>query len=65
MNPDEWPHVDLKPTKRAAKGQRYVGPGGEKIDNRRELTRWERHNKSSDTPRSQCPQALACSVGSD
>ena len=28
-----WPNVDLKPSKGSVKGQRYVGPGGEKIDN--------------------------------
>ena len=38
VNPDEWPNVDLKPSKGSMKGQRYVGPGGEKIDNLGELT---------------------------
>ena len=33
VNPDDWPNVDLKPSKSSVKGQRYVGPGGEKIDN--------------------------------
>ena len=33
VNPDDWPHADLKPSKCSVKGQRYVGPGGEKIDN--------------------------------
>ena len=32
MNPDDWPNVDLKPSKGSVKGQRYVGPGGEKTD---------------------------------
>ena len=27
MNPDEWPNVDLQPSKGSVKGQRYVGPG--------------------------------------
>ena len=46
VNPDDWPNVDLKPSKGSVKGQRYVGPGGEKIDNLGELTvkvRTERH----------------------
>ena len=46
MNPDDWPNVDLKPSKGSVKGQRYVGPGGEKIDNLEGLTvkvRTERH----------------------
>ena len=46
VNPDEWPNIDLKPSKGSVKGQRYVGPGGEKIDNLGELTvkvRTERH----------------------
>ena len=46
VNPDDWPNVDLKPSKGSVKGQRYVGPGGEKIDNLVELTvkvRTERH----------------------
>ena len=39
VNPDEWPHVDLKPSKEgSAKRQRHVGLGGEKIDNLREWT---------------------------
>ena len=33
VNPDDWPNADLKPSKTSVKGQRYVGPGGEKIDN--------------------------------
>ena len=44
--PDDWPSVDLKPSKGSVKGQRYVGPGGERIDNLVELTekvRAERH----------------------
>ena len=28
VNPDDWPNIDF-----SVKGQRYVGPGGEKIDN--------------------------------
>ena len=46
VNPDEWPSVDLKQSKGSVKGQRYVGPGCEKIDNFGELTvkvRTERH----------------------
>ena len=46
MNPDDWPNVDLKPSKGSVKGQRHVGPGGEKIDNLGELTvkvRTEQH----------------------
>ena len=38
VNPDDWPNVDLKPSKGSVKGQRYVGPGGEKMDNLGELT---------------------------
>ena len=38
MNPDDWPNVDLKPSKGSVKGQRYVGHGGEKTDNLGELT---------------------------
>ena len=34
VNPDDWPNIDLKPSKGSLKGQRYVGPGGgENIDN--------------------------------
>ena len=46
VNPHDWPSVDLKPSKGSVKGQRYVGPGCEKIDNLGELTvkvRTERH----------------------
>ena len=46
MNPDEWPNIDLKPSKGSVKGQRHVGRGGEKIDNLGDLTvkvRTERH----------------------
>ena len=46
VNPDDWPSVDLKPSKGSVNGQRYVGPGGERIDNLGELTvkvRTERH----------------------
>ena len=69
VNPDEWPHVDLKPSKSSEIGQRYVGPGGEKFNKLGESTvkvRTDQHNgslKSSDIPRSQSPQALACTVG--
>ena len=38
MNPDDWPNVDLKPSKGSVNRQRYVGPGGENIDNLGELT---------------------------
>ena len=47
VNPDDWPNVDLKPLKSSVKPQRYVGPGGEKIDNLGELTvkvHTERHD---------------------
>ena len=30
---DDWPNVDLKLSMGSVKGQRYVDPGGEKIDN--------------------------------
>ena len=46
VNPDDWPKIELKPSKGSVKGQRYVGPGGEKIGNLGELTvkvRTERH----------------------
>ena len=33
LNPDDWPNIDLKTSKGSVKGQRYVGLGGEKIDN--------------------------------
>ena len=62
MNPDEWPNVDLRPSKSSVKGQRYVGPGGENGESPYRTTRWRRHLKSS-IPWSQSPQALACSVG--
>ena len=70
VNPDDWPNVDLKPSKVSVKGHRYVGPGGEKIDNlveltvrvRTESTRWRRHFKPNDSPRGQGPQAPARSV---
>ena len=48
VNPDDLPNVDLKPSRGSVKGQRYVGPGGEKIDNLGELTvkvRTERHGE--------------------
>ena len=73
VNPDDWPNVDLKPSKGSVKGQRYVGPGSEKIDNLGEFdskspyrtTRWRRHLKPSDIPRVQGPQTPACCVTSD
>ena len=72
MNPDDWPHVDLKTSKGSVEGQRYVGPGGEKIDNLGELTvkvRTEQHGGSDISSRvisrDQGPQAFACSVRSD
>ena len=46
VNPDDWPNVDMKPSKGLVKGQRYAGPGGEKKDNLGDLTvkvRTERH----------------------
>ena len=49
VNPDDWPNVDLKPSKGSVKGQRYAGSGGEQIDNLGELTvkvRTERHGGS-------------------
>ena len=30
VNPDDWPNVDLKPSKGSVKGQRYVGLGSER-----------------------------------
>ena len=33
VNPDEWPNADMILSKGSVNGQRYVGPGGEKIDN--------------------------------
>ena len=38
VNPDDWPNVDLKPSRGSVKGQRYVCPGGGKMDNAGELT---------------------------
>ena len=38
VNPDHWPNIDLKPSKGSVKGQRYVGPGGDKVDNLGEST---------------------------
>ena len=38
MNPDVSPNVDLEPSKGSVKGQGYVGPRGEKVDNLEELT---------------------------
>ena len=38
VNADDWPNVDLKPSKGSVIGERYVGPGGEKIYNSGELT---------------------------
>ena len=63
----------FEPSKGSVKGQQYVGAGGEKIDNLEELTvksshwttRWVLHLETSDIPRSQAPQAFACSVTSD
>ena len=44
MNPDEWPKIVLIPLEGSVKGQRYVGLGGEKVDNLGESTvRTERH----------------------
>ena len=47
VNPDEqWPNADLTPSQGSVRGQRYVGPGGEKTDNVGELTmkvRTEQH----------------------
>ena len=72
MNPDGWPNADLKPSLGSLKGQRYVGPGGEKKPNSGELTvkvRTEQHDgrrhlRSGCIPRDQGPQALACGVES-
>ena len=33
VNPGDWPNINLKPSKGSVKGQRYVGPGGEKVVN--------------------------------
>ena len=38
VNPDAWPKIDLKPSRGAGTGQRYVGLGGGKIDNLGRLT---------------------------
>ena len=49
VNPDDWPNVEIEPSKGPVKGQRYVGAGGEKIDNLGELTvkvRTEQHGGS-------------------
>ena len=57
MNPDDWPNVDFKPSRGSLKGQRYVGPGGEKIDNLGELTanfRTERHGGGDISSRMTC-----------
>ena len=67
VNPDDWPNIDLKPSEGSEKGQRNVGPGGEKIDKLGELTvkvRTERHGggghlKPNDIPGSQGSQAFA------
>ena len=44
VSPDDWPNIGFKPSKGSVKKQRYVGPGGEKIDNlesSHRTTRWE------------------------
>ena len=38
VNPDDWPYVDLKPSQGSVKGQRFVGPGGEKINDLGDVT---------------------------
>ena len=38
VNPDDWPNINLKQSKGSGTGQRYVGPGGEKIVNLGGLT---------------------------
>ena len=46
MHPEEWPKVELKPSKESVKGQQYVGPGFVKLVHVRELTvrvRTEQH----------------------
>ena len=73
VNPDVWPNVDLKPSKGSRKGQRYVGPGGETMDNLGELTvkvRTEQHGGADISSRvtlqgAQGPESLACGVRSD
>ena len=60
VNPDDWPNIDLNPSKGSVKGHGHVGPGGEKIDKSGRLdgeVSTGQHNggenlKSSDTPRS-------------
>ena len=49
VNPNYRPNIDLKPSEGSVKGQRYLGPGGEQIDNSGELSvkvRTERHGGS-------------------
>ena len=38
VNPSEWPGAQVVPSAGSRRGQRYVGPGGEKIENLGELT---------------------------
>ena len=73
MNPDEWPNVDLTPSKSSVKGQRYVGPGGEQIDNLGDFTvkiRTEQHGGGDISSRVTFQRAkvrkpLLCSIRSD
>ena len=63
VNPDDWPNIDLKLAKRSVKGQRYVGPGGEKIDNTGELTvkvRTERYGGGDVSSRATFQGKCAC-----
>ena len=65
--------VNVKPSRGSVKGQRYFGPWRWKdrqsgrLDSKssHRTTRWGWHLEPSDILRSQGPQALACSVGSD
>ena len=63
VNPDDWPNADVKPSKGSVKGQRYVGPGSEKIDNLRESTvkvRTERHGGGDISSRVTLQGARVC-----
>ena len=63
VNPDDWPNVDLNPSKGSVEGQRYVDPGGvlDRQSGRTDskspyrTTRWRRHLKPSGIPSGQGP----------
>ena len=73
VNPDGWSNMDLTPSKGSMKGQRIVGPGGEKIDNLGELTvkvRTERHGGGDISSRvtfrgAKVRKPFTCTVRSD